>query len=212
MNAKHILCYGDSNTWGYCPQTGGRYADQVRWTRQLGKRLGEDYLVMEAGLSGRTCVFEDPLNEGLNGLPHLLPAMSAHAPLDLLVLMLGTNDCKERFAATPRNITDGLRRLVNKAKVLDLWVEKPRILIVAPIKMDPRLYDIPAGDGMGAGCVEKSHQLPALMEALAQELSCEFFDCNPYVTPAFNDFMHFDHDSNARFAAAMETKVREILG
>ena len=212
---KHILCYGDSNTWGYNSQTGGRYDDQVRWTRQLQALLGEDCLVGEAGLNGRTTVFEDPLNEGLNGLVHLLPAMSHHCPLDLLVIMLGTNDTKERFAATPRNITDGLRRLVNKAKGLELLFtnSQPRILIVGPIKIDERIYGEPlVAPGMGAGCVEKSHALPALFEALADELGCEYMDCNPHVTPALGDFMHFDPESNGRFAKALHDKIREILG
>jgi hypothetical protein len=74
MKKKHILCYGDSNTWGYNAATGGRYDDDVRWTQRLGEMLGPDYLIGEAGLNGRTTVFEDPLNEGLNGLTHLLPA------------------------------------------------------------------------------------------------------------------------------------------
>lgn len=215
MMKKHILCYGDSNTWGYCAATGGRYGDDVRWTRRLQEMLGADYLVAEAGLNGRTTVFEDPLNEGLNGLVHLLPAMSHHCPLDLLVIMLGTNDTKERFAATPRNITDGLRRLVNKAKGLELLFNggSPRILIVAPIKIDERIYGEPlVAPGMGAGCVEKSHALPALFEALAAELGCDFMDCNPYVSPALGDFMHFDPDSNQRFAVALTDKIKEILG
>lgn len=215
MMKQHILCYGDSNTWGFCAATGGRYGDDVRWTRRLQEMLGADYLVAEAGLNGRTTVFEDPLNEGLNGLHHLLPAMSHHAPLDLLVIMLGTNDTKERFAATPRNITDGLRRLVNKAKGLDLLFNggSPRILIVAPIKIDERIYGEPlVAPGMGAGCVEKSHALPALFEELAQELGCDFMDCNPHVAPAYGDFMHFDPDSNQRFAAALTDKIKEILG
>ncbi|NLX82545.1 MAG: SGNH/GDSL hydrolase family protein [Clostridiales bacterium] len=214
MNKKHILCYGDSNTWGYCAQTGGRYDDDVRWTCRLQDLLGEGYLVGEAGMSGRTTVFEDPLNEGLNGLTHLIPAMNHHCPLDLLVIMLGTNDTKERFSATPRNITDGLRRLVNKAKGMELLFNgKPRILIVAPMKIDERLYgEAAVFPGMGAGCVEKSQALPALYEALAQELGCFYMDCNPHVSPALGDFMHFDLDSNQRFAKALQQKVLEILG
>lgn len=214
MNAKHILCYGDSNTWGYDARSGGRYSDAERWPRQLARLLGEGYYVGEAGLNGRTTVFEDPLNEGLSGFTHLLPSMSHHAPLDLLVIMLGTNDTKERFAATPRNITDGLRRLVNKAKVLDLlWKDGPKILIVAPIMIDPRLYEVElVAPGMGAGCVEKSQALPGLFQALAAELGCHYLDSNPYVTPALGDFMHFDPGSNDRFAAAMKDKISEILG
>ena len=63
-NKKHILCFGDSNTWGYCAQTNERYADNERWTQVLQKLLGSDWMLIEEGLCGRTTVFEDPLNEG----------------------------------------------------------------------------------------------------------------------------------------------------
>ena len=212
MNKKHILCFGDSNTWGYCAQTGGRYEDDVRWTMQLAKMLGDGYLVTEEGLNGRTTVFEDPLNEGLCGLSMLNPLLLSHAPLDLVVLMLGTNDCKQRFAATAFNIKDGLMRLVKKARQTEAWRADPRILIVAPIVIDKRLYATPDnGPGMGEGSVEKSEQLPALFRAAADEFGCPFLDCNPYVTPAEGDFMHFDLGSNSRFAEAVAEKVKAIL-
>lgn len=213
MNKKHILCYGDSNTWGYEAATLGRYDDSTRWTMQLQKLLGEDYLILEAGQSGRTSVFEDPLNEGLNGLTMLLPTLMSHAPVDLMVLMLGTNDCKERFGATAKNITDGLMRLVKKAKQVEAWADKPRILLVAPIMIDERLYQHPEhGPGMGQGCVEKSRELPWRFERMAQEQGCFFLDCNPHVTPADNDFMHFDRESNVRFAAVLAGMIPGLLG
>ena len=86
---------GDSNTWGYDAETNGRFPDDVRWTGRLSERLGDSYTVIEEGLSGRTTVFEDPLNEGMSALPYLYPCLMSHAPLDYMVVMLGTNDCKE---------------------------------------------------------------------------------------------------------------------
>ena len=211
MNRKHILCFGDSNTWGYDAATGGRFDDDTRWTMQLTKRLGEKYYVIEEGLSGRTACFEDPLNEGLSGLSVLAPILQSHAPLDLLVLMLGTNDCKQRFAATPVNIKDALTRLVKKARQLDIWRSVPRILIVAPIIIDERLYSSPNAAGMGEGCVEKSRQLPQLFQDAAREHGCSFLDCNPYVNPAEGDYMHFDPDSNRSFAQAVKEKITGLI-
>ena len=184
MNRKHILCFGDSNTWGYDAATGGRFDDDTRSTMQLSKPLGEKHYMIEEGLSGWTTGFEDPLNEGLSGLSALAPILQSHAPLDLLDLMLGTNDCKQRFAATPVNIKDALARLVKKARQLDVWRSVPHILIVAPIIMDGRLYSSPNADGMGEGCVEKSRQLPSLFRDAARDLDCAFLDCNPYLSPA----------------------------
>ena len=212
-NKMHILCYGDSNTWGCSAATGTRYGDDTRWTRQLAARLGEAYLVIEEGLGGRTTVFEDPLNEGLSGIAPLTPILLSHVPLDLLVVMLGTNDCKVRFSATPRNIADGLRRLVRKAAQLDAWRGKPIILIVAPIIMDERLYqNEEVSQSMGPLCVEKSRTLPALMKGIALEMGCAFMDCNPYVKAGHPDYMHFDPQSNTPFAEALAEKVRELIG
>lgn len=211
MNRKHILCYGDSNTWGYDPLGGGRYDDDARWTERLARLLGDGFRVIAEGLNGRTTCFEDPINEGLSGLGTLAPILQSHAPLDLLVFMLGTNDCKQRFSATPVNIKDGLLRLVQKAHGLDVWRSQPRILIVAPLIMDRRLYEAPCAGGMGEGCVEKSERLPALFEQMAREQGLAFLDCNPYVTPVPGDYMHFDLASNAPFAAALAEKVKLLL-
>ncbi len=212
MSRRQILCYGDSNTWGYDAAGGGRYDSDTRWTMQLQQMLGQGYLIQEAGLSGRTTVFEDPLNEGLSGYASLLPTLMTHAPIDLMLLMLGTNDCKERFSANARNITDGLLRLVNKAKQTACWRGQPNILILAPIMIDERIYQSPTnGPGMGAGCVEKSRQLPALYQQLAREQGCHYLDCNDYVKAADHDFMHFDHDSNLRFAQALAGLIPTIV-
>lgn len=212
MNKKHIVCYGDSNTWGYCAATGGRYEDDVRWTCLLQEQLGEGWLVAEEGVCGRTTVFEDPLTEGLCGFAHLSPALYAHSPLDLLVVMLGTNDCKQRYSATAQNIADGLARLVTRAKQLPVWAGEPKVLIVAPIVMGEGVYQTPrVCEEMGAESVEKSRLLPALMERTARETGCEFMDCNPYVQPGEADWMHFDKASQARFALALEAKIRVLL-
>lgn len=84
---KHIVCFGDSNTHGYCAMNDGRFDENERWTCLLQKNLGEDYLVLEEGLSGRTTCFNDPLFEGLSGLDYIYPCLMSHEPVDLLVIM-----------------------------------------------------------------------------------------------------------------------------
>lgn len=213
MNRKRVVCYGDSNTWGYCSLNGQRYEDDVRWTQRLAALLGEPYQVVEEGLCGRTTVFEDPLNEGLSGLMPLASILLSHSPLDLLVVMLGTNDCKERFSANAQNIADGLLRLVNKARTIAAWRDVPRILIVAPIVMDHRMEQVPCiCDEMGRDSVAKSEQLPEKMLEVAQKTGCAFMDSNPHVKPGPVDYMHFDIESNERFARALAAEVRRLLG
>lgn len=119
---KTILCFGDSNTHGYNSSNNGRFTETERWTCLLDAYLGSDYRVIEEGLGGRTTVFDDPIFEGLSGYPYLFPCMMSHEPVDLLIIMLGTNDVKERFSATPANIAKGLERLTLKAiHTSDAW-------------------------------------------------------------------------------------------
>ena len=167
---------------------------------------------MEEGLSGRTTVFDDPLFPALNGLRYLPGIAMSHAPMDLLAVMLGTNDCKERFSVNGQNIADGLRRLVNAAKLMDIWRDEPRILIIAPMVIDEAVYQVPRiGQEMGARCAEKSRQLPMLMKETARETGSWFMDCNPFVRPGPADWMHFDAESNPAFARAMADMVTRIF-
>ena len=111
---KHIVCFGDSNTHGYCADPNDtadhtdRFTEDERWTCLLQKALGEDYLVLEEGLSGRTTVFRDPLHECMSGLDVIYSTLMSHEPVDLLIIMLGTNDTKERFNASPACIGIGM--------------------------------------------------------------------------------------------------------
>ena len=119
---KHILCLGDSNTHGYCADPndcadhGIRFNEDERWTCRLQKALGEEYLVTEEGLSGRTTVFVDPLHESMDALSVAYALLKSHEVIDLLIIMLGTNDVKERFGANAACIGAGMERLLLKVK------------------------------------------------------------------------------------------------
>ena len=211
MNKKRIVCFGDSNTWGYNAATGGRFDDDARWTSVLSKELGNEYSVVEEGLNGRTTVFEDPLNEGLCGIKHLFTILMSQSPLDLLIIMLGTNDTKQRFSATPQNISDGVDRLIKKAVMSSVWRTEPRILIIAPIVIGEKCYTSHVAGGMGAGCAEKSRELPRLMMQCAKLNNCEFMDCNDYVKANEIDYMHIDEESLAVFGKAVAEKVKGLF-
>ena len=151
---KHILCLGDSNTHGYCADPadcadgGIRFNEDERWTCLLQKALGPDYLVVEEGLSGRTTVFDDPLYEGLAAIDYIYPCLKSHEPVSLLIIMLGTNDTKERIGVNPFAIGLGMRRLVQKAKTVDCWGPdgQPNILIIAPPIIQDGLLTSPVAD------------------------------------------------------------------
>ncbi len=221
---KHIICLGDSNTHGYCADPAdcadpalARFNEDERWTKLLQKELGEDYLVVEEGLSGRTTVFQDPLYEGLDALGYLWPCLKSHEPVSLLIIMLGTNDTKERFGMNAFAIGLGMRRLVQKAQTTECWGPggKPNILIVAPPVIGEGVLTSPVADEMGTmgpGCVEKSRKLPAEYRRVAQEAGCHFLDANE-VGAQFNtiDFMHLTRKGHAALASALARLVPTLL-
>lgn len=218
---KHIICLGDSNTHGYCADPGdcadsalARFNEDERWTCLLQKALGEEYLVIEEGLSGRTTVFQDPVYEGLDALHYLYPCLKSHEPVSLLIIMLGTNDTKDRLGTNAYAIGLGMRRLVQKAQTVDCWGPegKPNILIVAPPAIGEGVRHSYAAEEMGAGAVEKSRQVPAQFRAVAEETSVHFLDANT-LGDLFNqvDFMHLTREGHARLAEALAKLVPELL-
>ena len=211
---RHIVCLGDSNTHGYSPDAPQfRFGEDERWTCLLQRALGQDYLVLEEGLPGRTTVFEDPVEEGMPALPYLYPCLKSHAPVDLLVIMLGTNDTKERLSANACAIGKGMTRLVRKAQTIDCWGEKgPNILLVAPLAIGKGVERSPVAQEMGQGCVEKSLRLPGQFRAAAKELGCAFLDANTLGLEQNQvDHMHLTRDSHRLLAEALAQLNRTLL-
>ena len=211
---KHVLCLGDSNTHGYCADPadcadhGIRFNEDERWTCLLQKALGPDVLVTEEGLSGRTTVFADPLHESMDALSVIYSLLKSHEYIDLLIIMLGTNDTKERFGCNARCIAIGLDRLIKKAKAVDCWApgSEPNILIIAPPHIGRELVD----GGMGLGCAEKSEQLAAEYAPMAAANGCAFLDADGC---EFNkvDHMHLTRKGHSQLAARLAETVPELL-
>lgn len=113
---RTVLCFGDSNTYGSIPGVaGGRYDREIRWSGVLARELGDGWRVIEEGLPGRTTVFDDPLSPYRRAADYLPPCLGSHAPLDVAIIFLGTNDLKARFAAGPTDIAGGLAVLAQTA-------------------------------------------------------------------------------------------------
>lgn len=210
---KHILCIGDSNTHGLCTDPsenadhGSRYNEEERWTCLLQKALGEEYLVIEEGQSGRTCVYDDPDMDSVNLLPVLHALLNSHEPLDLLILMLGTNDAKKKFGTDAKKITKGMQILVEEAKSVPCWgTDGPKILIVAPVPIEEGVtYPEFAPD-----CVETTKALAREYAFLAVAEQVDFLDAGGCeLTKA--DHVHLTAKGHRQLAERMETAVREIL-
>lgn len=212
---KHIVCFGDSNTHGYCAETGGRFDETQRWCCLLQDKLGKDFLVIEEGLSGRTTCFEDPIHDGLSGLNYIYPCLMSHEPVDLLVIMLGTNDTKERFGSSAACIALGLKRLIARAvATTDCWRDgKVSILIVVPQNIDKRYEDTEVGATMGRGCAEKSEGLAEEFARIAELTGCHYMDANQYITAEPNniDHMHLTAEGHRQLADALNGRIRDIF-
>ena len=209
---KHIVCFGDSNTHGYCADPadcadgGARFNESERWTCLLQKALGEEYLVLEEGLSGRTTVFADPLHESMDAVSVAYLVLMSHEPVDLLVIMLGTNDTKERFAANAAAIAVGMERLIQKCQSTPCWGAKgPNLLIVCPPPLGAGFHD----EVMGKGCVEKSVALPPYLKAVAERNGCAFFDAKDCEMNGV-DFTHLTKAGHAKLAQEL-TKIVPTL-
>lgn len=212
---KNILCYGDSNTWGAQPvlKLGNpdRYPHEVRWTTVMQNQLGNEYHVIAEGLNARTSAFDDEIEgQHKNGKRYLFPCLESHAPLDLVIIMLGTNDLKSRFSLTAWDIACGAASLVgvinNPSK--PLYGGTPKTLLVAPAPLGK--LDLLADHF--AGGTEKSLLFADYFEKAAQNCGSAFLDASQIVTSSDEDGVHYDEDQLHPLGVAMSAKVREILG
>lgn len=209
---KRILCFGDSNTWGAVPEEGTRYPEELRWTGVLQRELGEDYQIIEEGYCGRTTVFEDPIEGRLSGVRYFGPCCDSHSPLDLIILMLGTNDLKQRFGVEARTIAFGIQRYLDVLQITPMAGTKPKVLLASPILIDPSYKNNPLFyDMFGENGVERSRRLAEAYEEFAKGAGIAFFNSALYGQASERDGVHMEMESHERLGRALAEKVRELL-
>lgn len=206
---KSVLCYGDSNTWGYDPRSQERYARKERWTGILAEELGAGFMVIEEGLNGRTTVWDDPLGGYKNGREYLEPCLESHRPVDLVILFLGTNDLKARFSLTPRDIALGvsvLAALVSRSAA-GPGGGPPLLLLLAP----PPVCDCAGLSESFSGAPEKSRRLAGCFQEVAEEHFCQFLDTGGHIRSSGVDGIHLDTGEHRKLAEALLPRVRALL-
>ena len=213
---KNILCFGDSNTYGLSPEwvhgQFGRHDINTRWPGRLQQLLGEEYHIIEEGLCGRTTVFDDPTGPYKAGIDYLQPCIESHTPLDLIIIMLGTNDTKGLFNASPAEIAMGLGRLIGVAKnpALYMGAPVPRVLVAVPVPIGEAAMHLP--DGItDMSMVEKSRNLAPRYKATADMYGCDFIDLGEVASTTDYEGVHLDAAAHAAVAEAYAKKIREIL-
>jgi lysophospholipase L1-like esterase len=215
---KTVLCYGDSNTYGYIPGSGtGRYDHKTRWTMVLKRLLNEGcppddpaYWVEEEGQNGRTTTREDPIEGDKNGFRQLIPILESHKPIDLVVIMLGTNDLKPRFNPTAPDIALGVQRIVEAVKLSGMGPNDspPKVLVICP----PPIVDNPVFRHIFEGGEAVSKELlPWFEKFVTEESGVPVIDAGKIVVTSQGDGIHFDPEEHTKLAKVIAEAVKKII-
>jgi lysophospholipase L1-like esterase len=214
MAERVLLAYGDSNTHGTVPmetlEDSGRWGPSERWPGVLAAALGADWRVVEEGLPGRTTVYPDPIS-GVhkNGLALLPAALESHRPIDLVTIMLGTNDCKQRFNVPPVEIAESVSLLLHLVRHSYMGPAggQPAILLVAP----PPLLEAGCLGEIFAGGAAKSARLAEFYATVATRHGAGFLDAGKVITSSPMDGVHFDAEEHTKLGHAVAAAVRDLM-
>ena len=213
---KNILCFGDSNTWGFIPGSfdlatlaSQRYDANTRWTGILANLLGKEFKIIEEGLNGRTTVLNDPpRGDFVNGKTYLYPCLMSHKPLDMVVLMLGSNDLKNYFnigagvvALNVRQLVWMIRSIFNKSQT--------KILIIAPPVLTLEKSEFYGTFDQSS--VDKSKQLAAEYAMACQYEDCHFLDAAKLIKCSKKDGVHFEENEHRILGEAVAQVIRKIV-
>lgn len=209
---KRIMCFGDSNTYGIDPESGARLVEEERWPCILQERLGNAFSVKEEGIGGRTTVWDDPLAPNRNGLKALPMLLDSHSPLDLVIVMLGINDLKERFQVLPEDVAAGMEKIINEIQCHSYGVygTRPEVLVIAPPALGADVEDS-RYSGFTERAVGISKKLPELYEKLCKRKGCFYLDANQYVSSDEHDRMHLSPQSHQVLAEQVGKAVLKIM-
>ena len=210
---KQILCFGDSNTYGLIPATKDRYDWNTRWTGILSKKIEKNgYRVVEEGLCGRTTIFEDATRKGRKGADLLPITLETHKPIDTVVLMLGTNDCKTAYGATAEKIGSGIELLIKQIKDSDPDIN---IILVSPIELGEGVWEEGFDTEFNENSVKVSKQLPEVYRKIAERYAADFVAASDYARPSSEDREHLNEFGHRKLAEAIYnqfySKIREAV-
>jgi lysophospholipase L1-like esterase len=191
----NILCFGDSNTFGVSPIDGSRFSESERWPTLLKQQLGIGFEVIEAGQPNRTLVNNPPFSGDKSGVKYLKPYLEAQ-PLDVIIIQLGTNDLKARFALSAIEIGKALEELALAIKAFYQCKTLPKIIIVSP----PRVHEVGSYKSIYAGASKKAEQLSIEYKAVSDRQECVFIDGFTLIDACESEGVHWPFKEHKRFA------------
>ena len=221
MSIKNILCFGDSNTWGFVPGAFDpgtlymkRYSIRERWPGLLRNILGEDFHIIEEGLNGRTTNVEYPDLPGRSGTSYILPCLYSHSPLDLVILNIGINDIKVIFDRSMMEISKGMAEIIDLIRSTSYGPDmqgQPQILLLSPSALTDEGYIDQNNESAFKGGMEKSLLFNDYYEKIALERDCHYVDLQAVVSYSKTDGLHYDKRGHAVVASIVASKINEIF-
>lgn len=200
---KKVLCFGDSNTYGFIPSSGGRYGKDVRWTGVLQKLLGAGFNVIEEGCNNRTCFAENPdgkLFTGIKILPELLTP-----DLDFVILSIGVNDLQFQYGRNLSDFSTGIGALIELVKSKS---PSAKIILTAPSVISKNILKSFFAAMFDSESIEKSLKLPEIYEKCAIEKGCIFLDLNKIVKTSDVDGLHYEAEEHKTIALGLFEIIR----
>ena len=190
---KKILCFGDSNTYGFIPQICKRYATNERWSGILQTLLNENYEVLEQGMNNRTGFFKNPESVKLCGTEYLPVYLRNNPDIDICILELGTNDAQFIYEYSENSVRDGLQNLINSIRDVNT---QTKIIIVPPVKIQANILNGMFSMYFNLDSVEKISKTFHIYKEIAQENKCYYLDFNEFVNPSELDGLHYSAESH----------------
>lgn len=207
-----VFCYGDSNTYGFNPVNGLRYPCSVRWTSRLQQILGDKYIVAEEGYNGRTTVHDDPEEGWRNGLKEIRQRLNIHKPVDVVILMLGTNDLKNFFPGTAREIAEHAGIVVKEIQSFAKEVQEfvPKIILASPLEVGAGITESSFCTQFDETAVTRSREFAKYYREVAKHNGCVFFDAAQVAKASPIDSVHLTQEGHAKLAEAFAEVVKKL--
>ena len=193
---KRVLCFGDSNTFGFNPEDGSRYDKKTRWTGVLQSLCGNNFHIIEAGCNNRTAFMDNPAGKMFTGykmLPELL-----NNNIDYVILAIGINDLQFQYNVLLEDIKNGISNLV---KIVTKTLPESKIILISPTKLTENVLKSPIFSTLfDESSIKKSKHLAKIYKQIALENNCDFIDLNTFVTPSSIDGLHFEPNEHKKIA------------
>lgn len=207
---KNILCFGDSNTYGFNPLNGGRYDYSTRWTGVLQKLLEGEYNIIEEGYNPRTVIFKDFVDYKTCSIDYLPDCLKKYNHTDLIIIMLGLNDFQTIFHASVDAVLTGIKTLINiiRSSANHLNAE---ILLIPPAIIGQNIHNSNFGCMFNKNSMSKTIEFSKKLKQLALDKNCEFFDVNRIIKTCREDSIHFKTDAHRKIAESLSILIPQII-